>query len=145
MDLLRRKLIKSLSIIPFAPKLVPLSTQTSSQPTKSQSPVPASLALNVVRFFNIIELTYKLKFGSYATIDQLFDATSVSWFVNPRTATKQGMGQEFFRALRPGDEEIVAGWKLSIVKPSDDLAYSLALRRTDESVAIGRCSDICVD
>ena len=134
MDLLRRRLIKGLSMVPLVSHAVPLSSQTSNQSSPSPKAVSANLALNVVRFFNTAELNYKLKLGTYGTVDELFGATSVSWFVNPRAANRKGYGEEFFRALRLGQEEIVSGWKLSIVKALDELAYSLTLRRTDESL-----------
>src|SRR5207249_3570341 len=36
--------------------------------------------------------------------------------------------------LHLGDDEVVSGWKLSMIKSEDELAYSLSLVRTEESI-----------
>jgi hypothetical protein len=73
-------------------------------------------SFDITRCLNTIELDYKLKYGNFGTRDELFGTTSAAWFVNNREAKKHNWDDEFFRALHLGDDEVVSGWKLSIIK-----------------------------
>lgn len=132
MTLSRRHLIKGMTMVPLVAKTRPVPQEP--QNGEPHVPVADNLALNVVRLFNTIELHFKSRYGKFGTRDELFSATSAAWFVNDRAAKKHHLDDEFFRALRLGDDEIVSGWKLSIVKSEDEQAYALTLARTNESI-----------
>src|SRR5947207_2248865 len=131
MELTRRKLIKGMTAVPLVVSTRPSPPRPQSQAPSTQSAVSDRIAVNVVRLFNTLELNYKLKHGKFGTRDQLFAATSAAWFVNNRAAKKHNLDDAFFRALHLGDDEVVSGWKLSMIKSEDELAYSLSLVRTE--------------
>lgn len=81
-----------------------------------------------------VELNFWHKFKRFGTRKDLFENTSVSWFVNPRKAKQHGLDESFFSLLRLNEDEVVPGWIMSVVKSDDEQDFLLSLIRTPESV-----------
>jgi hypothetical protein len=123
MDLLRRSLLKAVSLVPLAGKI-----QTPESATDGAEMSSDRTALEVVRLFATMQLHYRLKNGTYGTKDQLLNAVSASWLAARK---EDPNSRDFFRQLRIGEEEVIRGWTLSIVQSEDELAFFISLVRKE--------------
>jgi hypothetical protein len=132
MNLFRRNLIKGLSSLPFVGSSLSATGSRSSQ--KRDDIATDDIALNVIRLFNTLELNYKLQNGgTYASREELFRASTVAWFVDAPKAKEHGLGRRFYNSLRLSEDEIIPGWKLSVVKSDNELGYFISLVCTTDS------------
>jgi hypothetical protein len=131
MSFLRRDFLRRFSLLPLGFGL--RSTTVGGSGEEGVQVAPVEIALEVVRLFNTMELHYHLKFGGYASADQLLHTLSASWFTDPRPDIKDPR-KRFFSYLRLNDEEIVSGWKMTIAKSDDESGYTLNLIRVTGSM-----------
>jgi|GEM_PF-1974633 len=124
---LRRRLLKSVSLLPFwGGRLAGV--------TASEGPLgpiaPSSMALEVVRLFNTLELTHKLKLGTYASKDDLMQSETI-WKFQEWLGKNEGIMEtelsKFYRSLDFESDGILPGWTLSIHKSPSYDAYLLTV------------------
>jgi hypothetical protein len=88
------------------------------------------MALEVVRLFNTLELTHKLKLGAYASKDDLMQSETIwkfqEWLRKKQDAMETGLSK-FYNSLDFESDHILPGWTLSIHKSPSHDAYLLTV------------------
>lgn len=97
-------------------------------------------ALDVVRLFATMEMHHYLKSGRYATKEELLNFIPASWIA---TKKEDPTTRDFFRQLRIGEDEVISGWNLSVLKSDDQLAYFISLVRSAD-LATKECNSVYV-
>jgi len=125
LDKLRRKLLKALWIVPLGGLCAVATIQDPSGPCAA-----SNVALEVVRLFNTLELTHKLRLGTYASRADLQNSETM-WKFQEWLTRNEGKGEsrfiDIYKSLDIESEQILGDWTLSIEKRDRRDAYLLIL------------------